>query len=33
MTTRTRARGGGGALWTKAIPEVDLQAAGDALFG
>ena len=23
----------GGALWTKAIPEVDLQAAGDALFG
>jgi len=22
----------GGALWTKAIPEVDLQAAGDALF-
>jgi hypothetical protein len=23
----------GGALWTKAIPEIDLQAAGDALFG
>ncbi len=23
----------GGALWTVAIPEVDLQAAGDALFG
>jgi hypothetical protein len=23
----------GAALWTKAIPEVDLQAAGDALFG
>jgi len=35
-TTPTEMHSGwllGGALWTKAIPEIDLQAAGDALFG
>jgi hypothetical protein len=36
VTTPSQVHSGwllGGALWTKAIPEVDLQAAGDALFG
>jgi hypothetical protein len=36
VTTPTQVHSGwllGGALWTKAIPEIDLQAAGDALFG